>query len=206
MARGGARRNPQQKLIEAEQRREAERRAAQRRRWVITVGVLALLVGFIVFLVTRPPPAILAAVETFGDMGATHLDPSSPVPAYNSDPPTSGPHAPSAFPCGIYRQPVPDINQVHDLEHGVVVIQYDPTLPVEQRDVLEDYARDAGSHVIVAPRESMDSPIVLTAWTKRLALDTANRDDIAVFYDTFAQFGPEAGVACPFQIDESVGS
>jgi hypothetical protein len=205
MARGGARRNPQQKLIEAEERREAERRAAQRRRWAITVGVLVLLVGFIVFLVTRPPPAILSEVETFGDQGAIHLDPSSPAPTYNSDPPTSGPHSPTAYACGIYRQPVPDINQVHDLEHGVVVIQYDPTLPVEQRDVLEDYARDAGTHVIVAPRAGMDSPIVLTAWTKRLALSTANRDDIAVFYDSFAQFGPEAGVACPFQIDESAG-
>lgn len=204
MARGGARRNPQQKLIEAEQRREAERRTAQRRRWVITVGVLTLLVAFIVFLVTRPPPAILAAVETFGDLGAIHLDASSPAPTYNSDPPTSGPHSPSAFPCGIYREPVPDINQVHDLEHGVVVIQYDPTQPVEQRAVLEDYARDAGTHIIVAPREGMDSPIVLTAWTKRLALDTAIRGDISVFYDTFAQFGPESGVACPLQIDQSL--
>jgi hypothetical protein len=206
MARGGARRNPQLKLIEAEQRREAERRAGQRRRWVITIGLLALLVGFVVFLVTRPPPAILAAVETFGDMGAAHIDASSPTPTYNSDPPTSGPHSPSAFPCGIYRQPVPDVSQVHDLEHGVVVVQYEPTLPVEQRDLLEDYARDAGTHIIVAPREGMDSPIVLTAWTKRLALATADRDDIAIFYDAFAQFGPESGVACPFQIDESTGS
>jgi len=206
MARGGARRNPQQKLVEAEARREAERRAAQRRRWVITVGLLVVLVGFIVFLVTRPPPAILAAVETFGDLGAIHLDAASPVPEYNSDPPTSGPHSPTAYQCGIYRQPVPDINQVHDLEHGVVVIQYDPNLQADERDVLEGFARDAGTHVIVAPREGMDSPIVLTAWTKRLALDTADRDDISVFYDTYAQFGPETGVACPIQTDEGAAS
>jgi hypothetical protein len=48
----------------------------------------------------------------------------------------------------------------------------------------------------------MDAPIVLTAWTKRLALDTADRSAVSVFHDTYAQFGPERGVACPFQVDE----
>lgn len=202
MSRGGARRNPQQKLIAAEERREAERRGAQRRRWLITIGLLAVAVGFIVFLATRPPPAALAAVETFADQGANHIDASSPIPDYNSDPPTSGPHAPNPYQCGIYRESVPDVNQVHNLEHGVVVIQYDPSISSEEREVLEDYARDAGTHSLVAPREGMDSPIVLTAWTKRLALDTADRSAVSVFYDTYAQFGPERGVACPFQIDE----
>lgn len=203
MSRGGARRNPQVKLIEAEERREAERRGAQRRRWLLTIAGLAAALGLIVFLATRPPPAALAAVETFADQGANHLDPSSPVPAYNSDPPTSGPHAPTAYACGVYREGVPDINQVHNLEHGVVVVQYDPSISADEREVLEDYARDAGTHVLVAPRDGMETPIALTAWTKRLALATADRAAISVFYDTYAQFGPERGVACPLQVDES---
>jgi Protein of unknown function (DUF3105) len=203
MSRGGARRNPQVKLIEAEERREVERRNAQRRRWLITIGVLAAALGFIVFLATRPPPAALAAVETFADQGASHIDASSPLPNYNSNPPTSGPHASNSYQCGIYREAVPDLNQVHNLEHGVVMIQYDPSISAEERDVIEGYARDAGTHTIVAPREGMDSPIVLTAWTRRLALASADRAAISVFYDTYAQFGPERGVACPFQIDQS---
>ena len=117
-------------------------------------------------------------------------------------PPTSGPHAPSPAPCGIYRQPVPDIALVHDLEHGVVVIQYDPTISDEERDQLEGFGRDAGTHVIVAPREGMASTIAVTAWTKLMTLDEFDLPAIEGFYGEFAQFGPEAGVQCPFQVDE----
>ena len=38
-----------------------------------------------------------------------------------------------------------------------------------------------------------------------LRLDIADLDAIDVFYDRFAQRGPEVGVPCPFQIDQTLG-
>ncbi|HUO46737.1 MAG TPA: DUF3105 domain-containing protein [Acidimicrobiia bacterium] len=203
MSRGGAQRNPQQKQIDAEQRREEAKAAEKRRRFIIGTLITVALVGAVVFFATRPPPAALANVETFPDQGAQHIDPSGPAPDYNSIPATSGPHAPTPASCGVYREDVADVFTVHTLEHGAIVIRYEPSITAEDRAVLEDFARDAPSHVLVAPREGLEAPIALTAWTKRLLLDTADRDAISAFWDLYAQFGPERGVACSFQVDQS---
>lgn len=203
MSRTGARKTTDRVVAEAEVRRQAEARRLRNRRFLITGIVAAVLIGAVFFFATRPEPEALANVQTFPNQGQEHIDPSGPVPAYNSNPPTSGPHAPAPAPCGIYRQPVPDVTQVHDLEHGVVVIQYGSETADEERQQLEDFARDAGTHVIVAPREGMDVKIAVTAWTKLMTMDTVDVSAIEGFYGQFAQFGPEAGVQCPLQVDES---
>lgn len=202
MARTGERKPSQKAAEEAAARRQAAQRQLRNRRLLIGAVIAVVLIGAIVFFATRPEPEALANVQTFPDLGQEHIDPNGPLPDYNSDPPTSGPHAPSPAPCGIYRQSVPDIAQVHDLEHGVIVIQYDPTISDEERDQLETFGRDAGTHVIVAPREGMATTIAVTAWTKLMTLDTVDLPAIEGFYGQFAQFGPEAGVQCPFQVDE----
>ncbi|MGH9169026.1 MAG: DUF3105 domain-containing protein [Acidimicrobiia bacterium] len=140
-------------------------------------------------------------VETFPDQGASHVPPDT-QPEYNSEPPTSGPHVQAWAPCGIYRQEVPDLLQVHDLEHGVVMVQYDPEISNEDRRALEDLGRALGDHIIVAPRSGMTGPVVLTAWTKLLRLEEVNEEAIRAFYREFAGSGPER-VPCPFEFDES---
>ncbi len=198
MSRTGSKRTVDNREAEAEARRLAAARSMRNRRLAIGAGIAVVLIGAIVFLATRPPPAALANVETFPDQGQAHLSAADPAPEYNSNPPTSGPHASGAAVCGIYREAPPDINLVHDLEHGVVVVYYDPVAAADVREDIESFARDAGSHVIVAPREGMDTPIALTAWTHLLRLDEFDRSALDVFYGEFAQRGPEAGVSCPF--------
>jgi hypothetical protein len=203
MARTGPRNTVDKRAAAAEARRQSEARALRNRR-IITGAVVALvLIGAIVFFATRPEPEGLANIQTLPDLGQAHIDRTGPAPEYNSNPPTSGSHAPTAAVCGIYRELVPDINLVHDLEHGVVIISYDPTLPESDRQQLEDFARDAGTHIIVVPREGMETPIALTAWTKLLRLNAVDVPSIEGFYGQFAQFGPEANVPCPFSIDQS---
>ena len=203
MSRTGTRRTVDRVAAEVEARREAEARRLRNRRLLTSAVVAIVLVGAVVFFATRPAPEALANVQTFPSQGQEHIAATAPIPDYNSDPPTSGPHAATPAPCGIYRRPVPDVTQIHDLEHGVVVIQYSPDITDAERSQLEDFARDAGTHVIVAPREGLAQRIAVTAWTKLMTMDSVDVAAIEGFYGQFAQFGPEAGVQCPFQVDES---
>lgn len=153
-----------------------------------------------------------SSVQTFEDQGRDHLDPvevqailnGGQGPAYDSSPATSGPHAPQAAPCGIYLEDVPDIFLVHSMEHGAIVIHYDPALVPDPTE-LQQFARDRGSYVIVHPRSGLGHAVVLTAWTKMLVLDSVDIAAISRFYDEFATRGPEAGVPCPFEIDATSG-
>lgn len=183
---------------------ETNRRPGGRRmRRPLIIGGIALAAVVAALASGGSEPVELTDIETFPDLGAEHIDPSAPTPAYNSNPPTSGPHAGTPAPCGIYLQVVPDIFAVHSLEHGAVVAWYNPdTVPATELGALQEFARDAGTHIIVAPRQDAPDPLVLTAWTNLLRLDGFDQTRVRAFYDQYAQAGPERGVPCPLQIDE----
>jgi len=158
-------------------------------------------------------PAVALEVETFPEIAVdVYLSETAvrqilaseiPPPDYNSNPPTSGARAGKAAACGIFRQPVPDVYQVHDLAIGVVVFQY--ALSVEDVEVerLEELARRLGDRIIVAPRSGMDAPIVATAWTTMMRLVTVDEALLEAFYDQYVGSGPEEG-ECPFEVDEGL--
>ena len=148
---------------------------------------------------------------SFADLGRDHLSDEDSVailegrldpPEYNSVPPTSGSHAQGWAPCGIYRQQVPDIIQVHSLEHGAVMIQYLPEIDPEDVLTLESFGRQLGSHFVVSPNDGLTSPIVLTAWTVMLELQVLDLGVIDEFWADFANQGPEQ-VDCPLDVDEA---
>lgn len=193
------------KAEKAQARKEAARRRKRQRRRVISIAVALVIGVFVVFALTRSGPDELAAVEVIPNMGQGHLAQGESPPDYNSNPPTSGRHSAASAECGIYVEEVPGVTQVHNLEHGTIVIQYRPDLPEPDRDALQDYARTKSSHILVAPRDGLESPIAVTAWTRLLPLDTVDLDTIEVFYGRFSQRGPELGVPCPFTTDQSLG-
>jgi hypothetical protein len=176
---------------------------------LIWVGIVVIVLGGAVFVAVdlaqpeAPPPPELEAVETFDDMGTEHLEPGAPTPEYNSDPPTSGPHSATPAPCGIYRQPVPDPAYLHSMEHGAIVVQYDPDLSQDQIEELEEIGRQVGGEIIVAPRPGNPAPVSLAAWTNLLLVDEVDGDLIAAFGSEYGNRSPEAGAQCPFQIDEA---
>jgi hypothetical protein len=92
-----------------------------------------------------------------------HVPFGMPHPPYNSDPPTSGPHAPGLAQWGIHTEPVPKEMQVHNLEDGGVAINYScqdcPDLVKRLTAIAERYDR-----IILAPYAEMDRKIALTAW------------------------------------------
>jgi hypothetical protein len=177
-------------------------------RIIIWMAVAVVVLGGSVLLAMdvaqpeAPPPPELEAVETFPDMGAEHLAPGAAAPDYSSDPPTSGPHSGTPAACGIYRQPVPEVAYLHSMEHGAIVVQYDPDLTQEQVDELEEIGRDAGGEIIVAPRPGNPAPVAITAWTKLLLLDEVDGEVIAAFEQEFGNRSPEPAAQCAFQIDE----
>jgi hypothetical protein len=175
---------------------------------LVWVAVVVAVLGGAIFLAIdltepeAPPPPELEAVETFADMGTQHLAPREGTPEYNSNPPTSGPHAATPAACGVYRQPVPDVNHLHSMEHGAIVVQYDPELSQEEVVELEEIGRNVEGEIIVAPRPDNPAPVALTAWTKLLLLDEVDSDVIAAFEREFSNRSPKAGAQCPFQVDE----
>lgn len=110
------------------------------------------------------------------NLGNDHIkSPDDPHISYNSVPPTSGPHLPYIAKWGVSKTPIPDELQVHNLEDGGVMIQYN----CEDCDVevarLEKFA-DKYNKVIIAPYPKMKTPIALTAWCR---IDTMDQPDEA---------------------------
>ena len=121
------------------------------------------------------------------DLGNVHIQrPGDPHVPYNSDPPTSGPHMPGIAPWGFYDKPIPKEYQVHNLEDGGVLIQYNcpqgcPDLLKKLEGVFFKYKKRAEKekrymHLIVAPYPDMNARIALTAWTR---IDTFTEFDEA---------------------------
>jgi YVTN family beta-propeller protein len=120
-------------------------------------------------------------------LGNDHIDsPFSPHAAYNSNPPTSGPHTPYIAPWGVHSVPIPPETQVHNLEDGGVLLQYSCATPC--LDLVRDLERASGWHerVIVAPFPLMEHRIVLTAWERIETLETFDEERVTAFIDAYA--------------------
>ncbi len=174
--------------------------------WVIAgVAVLGLLAVAGVLqslkssLEAQPLPQrgdqnLLQNVQSFPSEGTEHVPESAEV-TYNTTPPTSGRHYATATPSGFYVEPRPPGNLVHSLEHGAVVIYYDPAkLTDEVRQSLTRFVqahRDPWASVVVVPNPNPDAAFVLTAWTKMLKLDSYDVPTVRAFLAEYLGRGPE---------------
>ncbi len=178
------------------------------RRLLWILGGVVLLGGAVLIAVDvaqpiPPPPPELEAVQTFPAMDPIHIPTGSPAPEYNSDPPTSGAMDPTPAPCGIYRVPISDQAYLHSMEHGAIVIQYDPAMSLPEVEELERITRSIGGEVILAPRPGNPSLISLVEWTNLLLIDEVNEDVIRGFDREFSnRNSPEPAGGCPFQVDQ----
>jgi hypothetical protein len=84
---------------------------------------------------------------------------------YNSFPPTSGPHDAQWVIWNVYDSAVPQINLVHNLEHGGMAVQYGAQVPQETVDQIVAWYSDDPNGIVVAPLPSLGKRIALTAWT-----------------------------------------
>jgi hypothetical protein len=142
-----------------------------RRRWtkgaaVAGVVVIAVVVGYFAYRAQADLPG-----QKFSDQGNLHVqtvnDPHEP---YNSTPPTSGPHLPYIAPWGVHTKPIVNELQVHNLEDGGVMVQYNCECP-DLAEKLAGIVRRHDRYVVLAPYPTMKSRIALTAWTRLEVLD-----------------------------------
>src|SRR5262245_50742694 len=156
----------------------------QRRPWtgmaIAAVVVVAAVVGYFAYRATADLPGM-----KMPDQGNIHLRTASdPHEPYNSDPPTSGPHLPYIAPWGVHTRPIQRELQVHNLEDGGVIVQYNcecPDLVAKLRDAVQKYEK----YVILAPFPDMKSTIALTAWTRIETLSEFDEARIRKFIEAY---------------------
>lgn len=168
----------------AKQRTQQRKGRVRRRQWrmiaISAAVVVAAVVGYFAYRAAADLPG--TAVP---DLGNAHIPTAStPHIPYNSDPPTSGPHLPYIAPWGVHTRPIEPELQVHNLEDGGVLVQYNcdcPDLVEQLRKVVERYDR----FVILAPYPSMKSRIALTAWTRIDTLEEFDERRIVRFIEAY---------------------
>lgn len=139
-------------------------------------------------------PGTILPGTRFPDLGQQHVPVGTSV-TYNSNPPTSGPHYPYWAAWGIYKNPPADEFLVHNLEHGGVIISYNPNqINGQELEQLRQQARSLSRfnpRIILTPRPNLDTAIALTAWNYLKKLDHYDSATVELFYDTHIARGPE---------------
>jgi len=127
--------------------------------------------------------------EFVPSLGNRHIAPTEiGLITYNSDPPTSGPHLPYIARWGISETSIPKELQVHNLEDGGVVVQYNcPQTSQECKALIEKLAQIVRryDHIILAPYPGMSHKIALTAWSRIDKFNEFNEARIVKFIDAY---------------------
>jgi hypothetical protein len=121
----------------------------------------------------------------------TTLTPSPP-PSWNSFPPTSGRHYYQWVLWGYYTEPVRLIQEVHNLEHGGVIIQYGDKVSKSDITKIHDFWQKDANAMLVAPLPKLGNKIALTAWTQWGECTHFDQNAFSKFKSAFRYHGPES--------------
>jgi hypothetical protein len=144
--------------------------------------VAAVAAGTLAYRAAGAQPGV-----SLPDQGNRHVQTlKEAIPPYNSVPPTSGPHLPYIAPWGIHTEPIPNQLQVHNLEDGGVLVQYNcpdgcPDLVAKLKSIVSGYEQQ----VLLAPYPGMKTRIALTAWTRLDAFDDFDERRIRRFISAY---------------------
>jgi len=105
----------------------------------------------------------------------------APPYVYNTRPPTSGNHLPTAGPYGHIATGLVAERVVHNMEHGAVVIWYKPGDPRLAAQVNQLLNKTGTQCIIAGPYADMDTPVAVTAWGWLLTLDGFDEERIVAF-------------------------
>ncbi|TIC86616.1 DUF3105 domain-containing protein [Nocardioides sp. GY 10127] len=187
---------------------EPVRSGATRRRLVLAglvAGGAALVVGAAVLPGLRSGAQVtgLAAVRVYEDLPRDHVEGNV---TYEESPPVGGQHDPVWLDCGVYDTQVRAENVVHDLEHGTVLLTYDPAV-VEDDEVatLAGFLPDNG---ILSPWPGQGAPVVATVWGRQLDLTGVDDTRLPLFLEAFGhgETAPEPFASCAGGLHDADGT
>ncbi len=156
------------------------------------VTVLIMIGG--IFLVSNSGPSSKPLIGQSVQVSQGHVPDGTQI-TYNSNPPAGGQHYAETAHAGFYDTTnVPkDGYLVHSLEHGAVILWYNPKmLSPDQVNKLKDIFNQVSGKSIMAPRNSMDVPIGLSSWGQVLKLTSIDEKQIKAFFDTNGGRAPES--------------
>lgn len=141
-----------------------------------------------------PEAKLLAAgctFKTYPDQGQRHVESYDAKVSYNSTPPTSGPHHFQPVIWGAYTEPVPTVAEVHNLEHGGVVIHYGDEVDAATRSQLRAFYDDSPNGIVLSPLPKLGRKITLTAWTHLATCERFDESAFSAFRSAYRGNGPE---------------
>lgn len=86
---------------------------------------------------------------------------------YTTFPPASGKHYSVPAVWGYYTEPVLEIQAVHNLEHGGIVISWGSDVPATETKKIEDFYNESPDAMLAFPLPALKSKIALVAWTEK---------------------------------------
>ena len=153
---------------ESQKEREKRERATKVQRLLLYLVGLLLLAGAGYWIYGRPASG--SPGDFVASLGNRHIAPMEMgLTQYTSEPPTSGPHFAAIARWGIHESPISKELQVHNLEDGGVLVQYNCPLANEEcKTLIEKLAQIVRryDHAILAPYPGISHKIALTAWSR----------------------------------------
>ncbi len=183
-----------------------QRAVKQKRRqyyWIGAVAAISIALIALVVVINIRNQRPVGAEQALKTQGNTHIadNTASPI-AYNSAPPTSGPHYGSIVPWNIYHEPQRYERVLHNLEDGGVAIYYQcedgcEELVDQLEDLVTPYLR-SDRRVVLMPNDpawrlgnsqplhqDMESRIALTSWQRIDKFDEFDAERIEAFIERY---------------------
>ena len=121
--------------------------------------------------------------------------PAGPEVTYATTPPYGGPHWSVPLRCGIYEEEQRFEPMVHTMEHGAIVLYYQPlVLDAEAVGAMRLAASQLlreGARLILTPSTRIGTPVAITSWGRLLLMDEFEEDTLRDFIDAFEGDAPE---------------
>lgn len=160
----------------AEERKKEQAKREQRKRNLVTMLIAVVVIALVAALVVSERKKESGPVGASADEAGCGPKEESEAPEaghvegpveYETTPPSAGPHAPAPGSTGFFDTPQPAEPFVHNLEHGQIVLWYDPAAPQQVKDDLEAIVEKELATTVATPYEGLeDYNFYMTAWNK----------------------------------------
>jgi hypothetical protein len=143
----------------------------------------------------RSDPSAVGIHLLLSDVAPLHTD--NPVYAKQRRPPTNGLHRPVWADWGFYQQPVPYAYEVHNLEHGGVIVHIGLKVTRNQGTKAIRMWADSPPYVLIVPGLPVDvSPrgVTVTSWQRAMVCKSWNARTVAAirtYRNVYRGTGPE---------------